>query len=195
MKIRFVLLLLAAVSIALPQVSTVPVINAEAASVAALAALPLPTYIAFGAAYDQQAGFNGFAAAIVPVSNNSGIYEATVGDLYPKANIVSGQKIYTIQASIRQEVHKVIFQDKMNMVLAGVGAGFTFAGSTTASSTTSNSTSASTATGATAALTFTYVRQLSKSWAFLIPVRAVYLANLGWKPIVQCAFTWKPGQK
>jgi len=49
---------------------------------------------------------------------------------------------------------------------------------------------------ASAAVTFTYVRQFSKGWAFMIPIRALYMASLGgWNPIVEVGVVWKPGGK
>jgi hypothetical protein len=42
-------------------------------------------------------------------------------------------------------------------------------------------------------VTFTYVRQLSKTWAVMVPIRALYMPSLGgWNPVIELGLVWKP---
>lgn len=146
--------------------------------------IKLPTYIAGGAAYNQLAGWNLWFSAIVPVANQSGIYESTTTDLFPTKSLVAGKYVYTFQTSIRQGVHKVVHDDGKNTVLIGGDAGVSFSQSSAPAT--------SQSVGLAGSFTATYVRQLSPHWAVIAPVRALYIQNLGWNPVVEFGFVWKP---
>jgi hypothetical protein len=157
------------------------------APVSSIANMTLPAYIAGGGAYNQLAGLNFWASAIVPVSSTAGVYESTTTDLFPVKAVVSGKTAYIFQTSVREGVHKVLHQDPSNMVLFGADAGFSFAQASAAGSATS---------GVSAAVTITYVRQLSPTFALMVPIRALYMPTLGgWNPIVEFGIVWKPGAK
>jgi hypothetical protein len=148
--------------------------------------LKLPAYIAGGGAFNQFAGVNLWGSAIIPVSNSVGLYESTTTDLFPvRVTAANGKIAYIFQASAREGVHKVISNDGKNMTLVGLDAGFSFAQASSVGGVSS---------GVSAAITFTYVRQISKTWALMVPVRALYMPTLGgWNPIVEFGVCWKPG--
>ena len=149
--------------------------------------MTLPAYVAGGGAYNQLAGLNFWASAIVPVSSTAGVYESTTTDLFPVKATVSGKTAYIFQTSVREGVHKVLHQDTSNMILFGADAGFSFAQASAAGSATS---------GVSAAVTLTYVRQLSPTFALMVPIRALYMPTLGgWNPIIEFGIVWKPGAK
>ena len=157
------------------------------AAVSPIANMTLPAYVAGGGAYNQLAGLNFWASAIVPVSSPLGVYESTTTDLFPVKTTVNGKTAYIFTTSVREGVEKVLHEDPSNMVLVGAGAGFSFAQVSAAGSATS---------GVSAAVTITYVRQLSKTFALMIPIRALYMPTLGgWNPIVEFGIVWKTGAK
>lgn len=157
---------------------------ASACAQTPVAAIQLPTYCAIGGAYNQLAGGNLWASAIVPVSNTLGLYESTTADLFPVKTVANGRTAYVFQSSIREGVHKVVHDDGKNMLLIGADGGYAFSQASAA---------AAGASGISASMTLTYVRHLSKSWAVMVPIRALYMSGLGgWNPIVEIGFTWKP---
>ena len=172
-------------STAATTVTTNSATAAAAATTVAVENLQLPTYLAAGAAYDQAVGSNFFFSAIVPVANQSGVYEATTTDLFPSKTVYNGKTVYSLSPAIRQSIHKQLYNDQKNVLLVGGGVGVAFA-QATAPATGSSA-------GVTGEVTVTYVRQLSTHFAFMVPTRAVYLPNVGWYPIVQAAFVFKPG--
>lgn len=196
------LLFLMATASAVGQVSTATT-TAAAATEAALDVVKLPSYIAFGGAYNQitaansghaWSGANAFVGTIFPVANKIGLYDAVVCDLYPLATTVNNATVYLVQTSLREEIHKTLYSSAKNTVMVGLGAGAVFSSATSGTSTTSTTSGASgtATTSFTGAMSFTWVHQLSPHWSLLLPIRMVYLPQ-GWNPIAQIAIAWKPG--
>jgi hypothetical protein len=149
-----------------------------------LANITLPTYVAGGGAFNQLAGVNLWASAIVPISANLGMYESTTADLFPVKVTVAGKSAYVFQSSFREGVHKLLHQDANNAILIGADAGYSFAQASAAGASTS---------GVSAAVTFTYVRQINAHWAVMVPVRSVYVPVFGgWNAILEVGAVWKP---
>jgi hypothetical protein len=159
--------------------------TAAAATAAALNSITLPAYVAGGAAYNQFAGANLWGSAVIPFSQSLGLYESTTADVFPVKTVINGKSGYVFTTSVREGVHRVIHQDSKNMLLLGADAGFSFSQASAAGSATS---------GISGAVTATYVRQLTASLAFMVPVRMLYVSSLGgWNPIVEMGIVWKPG--
>lgn len=145
----------------------------------------LPVYVAAGGAYSQFVGANLWISGIVPLSSSKGLYESTTMDLFPVKTTVGGKTGYILQASFREGIHKVLHQDPNNVVLLGADGGFSFAQASAAGSVKS---------GPSAAVTITYVRQLSDTWAVMVPFRGLYMPG-GWIPVVEIGVVWKPSKQ
>jgi hypothetical protein len=166
--------------------SSVPTPAQVASTLAQVSAVTLPTYVAGGAAYNQLAGYNFWGSAVVPVSNNAGVYESTTADLFPVKAIVNGKTAYIFTTSVREGVHKVMSNNGKFMTLVGADAGYAFASAGTAPSTTATS-------GVSASITITAIWQVTPSFAVMAPIRALYMPTLGgWNPIAEIGFVWKP---
>lgn len=146
----------------------------------------LPTYIAGGGAYNQLAGANLWASAIVPVLNNAGVYESTTIDMFPVKTTVNGRQVYIFTTSIREGFHKLLGNSSptsKNAFTIGADGGYSFTQATSGVST----------FGASASVTITYIRQITKSLSMIFPIRALYMPTLGgWNPILEFGFAWKP---
>jgi hypothetical protein len=140
--------------------------------------IKLPAYVAGGGAYNQFAGVNLWGSAIVPVSDSMGLYESTTADVFPVKATLNGKTGYIFSTSLREGMHKVLSNDGTNMTLLGTDVGGSFAAGSV---------------NLSAAVTFTYVRQLSKTWAVMVPIRALYMPSLGgWNPVIELGLVWKP---
>lgn len=152
----------------------------------------LPTYIAAGASFNQLGTprFNFWLSGIVPISNSIGMYEATTVDLLPieKVDSVTGRKVFTLQSTLREGVHKTLHVDPKNMVMIGGDAGLAFSQSST--------TGASTTVNLSASFAVTYVRQINDHFAVIVSIRGVWVPTIGgtgaWNFIPEVGLTWKP---
>lgn len=182
-----------------------PVPDAKtAASIAALSAITLPTYIAAGGAYNQFAGWNAWASAIVPVSSilpsvkSDTMYESTTADIFPLKSDINGKSGYLLTTSIREGVHRVVIKTPRFTGLLGGDIGYAFTQSATPATPAASlsSTVALPTSGISASVTATGVWQITKSLSAMIPVRFLYMANAGgWNAIVEVGLVWTPGTK
>ncbi|MGD0869087.1 MAG: hypothetical protein ABSB88_06020 [Bryobacteraceae bacterium] len=117
------------------------------------------------------------------------LYGSATTDLVPLKTTVNGKSIYLLSGSARAGEHKVVYQDSKNAVLIGGDVGASFSNSAGGSGVT---------LGVAGSFTLTYVRQLSPHWAVGIPVRMLYMSNVGpngtgaWNPVVEAGIIWKP---
>jgi len=167
----------------------VPPAGADPMAAVTLATIPtitMPTYIALGVAFNQLGTprVNAFFSGIVPVSSQQGVYESTTADIIPvtKTDSVTGRRVYTMSAQLREGVHKTIYTGQRVQFMFGGDVGGSF-------------TSASTGVtiGLAAAVTGTVAYQLSAHWGVMVPIRALYTPSIGgWNFIPQIALVWKP---
>lgn len=184
-----VLMAVLAVAQTAPAQPTATTTTTPAAAATTLANVTLPTYIMGGVSFNQLTGAAGFVSAIIPESNSVGLYGSATTDLVPLKTTVNGKSIYLLSGSARAGEHKVVYQDSKNAVLIGGDVGASFANSAGGSGVT---------LGVAGSFTLTYVRQLSPHWAVGIPVRMLYMSNVGpngtgaWNPVVEAGIIWKP---
>ena len=161
--------------------------SAWAQTIPPVPSLKLPTYIAAGAAFNQLGTprFNLFTSAIVPLSSSVGLYESTTTNLIPVAKIDPATKrtVYTVQAQIRQGLHKTLYTGSNVQALvggdAGLGASAVASGGLTLN--------------LAGSITGTFVYQFNAHWAAIMPVRAIYSASLGgWYLVPEAGIVWKP---
>ncbi len=154
-----------------------------------IANVTLPTYIMGGISFNQLTGAAGFVSSIIPESNSVGLYGSATTDLIPLKTTVNGKSIYLLSGSARAGEHKVLYQDTRNAVLIGGDVGASFSNTSGTSGVT---------LGVAGSFTLTYVRQLSAHWAVGVPIRMLYMSNVGpngagaWNPVVEVGFIWKP---
>jgi hypothetical protein len=181
MKKTIVALTLALSAVALGQTTTTP-----------LAPVTLPTYVMFGASYNQFVGVNAFVEAIVPeTAKAGGFYGSMTADLAAAKITINSKTGYALAPSFRAGEHKVLYDNGKNMLLIGGDLGAAF-----------SAPSSGTLTGVTISVagsfTVTYLRQLSPHFYVGIPVRMLYMSSAGpngvgaWNPVVEGGLVWKP---
>lgn len=154
-----------------------------------LASVTLPTYIMGGVSFNQITGAAGFVSAIIPESNSVGLYGSATTDLLPLKTTVNGKSVYLLSGSARAGEHKVLYQGPKFAFLVGgdVGASFSSAPS-----------SAGLTIGVAGSFTLTPVYQINPHWAVGVPIRMLYMSNVGangagaWNPVVEFGAIWKP---
>jgi hypothetical protein len=137
-------------------------------------ALKLPAIAAAGVTVNQFAGVSFFASAIVPINSAHGMYESSTVDAFPVRATIGNKAGYILATSAREGMHKVLVNDGKNMVTAGADVGASW-GSTT---------------GLAAGFTAAYIRQLGQHWAFMAPVRLIYVPG-GWNPVIECGMVYE----
>ena len=144
--------------------------------------IPLPAAVAAFASFDQlgdpklTAGFS----AIYPLVGSVGVYATTTADVFPKGVIdpTTKKHFYAISASIRQGVHKDLFDvGRFSLLLGGdVGPGFSQAAPS----------------GINVSLSTSFVAtpliQVSPLFSLMFPVRMLYVKDCGWNPVVEAGF-------
>ena len=147
----------------------------------------LPAYIFVGGAFNQYSVPRGNAvfAGIVPVSNQVGIYESTAADIIPvkTTDPATRRTVYVFQSTLREGVHKVVYNSRKLMLLVGGDGGVSF--------TQSPATGGTNVSGA-GSITGTAVYQLSAHWAIGVPVRALWTGQGGWNLVPEAGVVWKP---
>jgi hypothetical protein len=115
------------------------------------------------------------------------MYESTTADVFPMKATLNGKPGYLLTTSIREGMHRVMINTPNFMGLIGADVGYAFAqGATTGMST----------SGISAAFTITGVWKVTKNLSVIMPIRALYLANLGgWNPIAEFGLAYTPGGK
>ena len=152
-------------------------------SATVLAAMPLPTYIAAGGAYNQFAGANAWVSGIYPISNPAGILMSTTVDIFPIKTTAAGKTGYVFTTSARAGVHRFLYRSGKNEILIGADAGYSWAQAVAGTSA---------ASGVSAAVTATYVHHFNATWGAMFPVRMLYMPG-GWNPILEGGIVWTPG--
>lgn len=176
MKKLFAVLAFAAIAFAQTPTTVTPVQS-----------IVLPTYIMGGVAYQQIAGWNGFVSGITPVSNQIGMYGSLTADILPIKTVnAAGQSMYLLNTSMRAGLHKVLFNDGVNMILIGGDYGAAYSPAATVS------------IGPSGSFTVTYVRQINAHWAVGVPIRALWVpattpsGSGGFNPVAEVGIIWKP---
>lgn len=182
-----------------------PVPDAKtAAGIAALSSITLPTYIAAGGAYNQFAGWNAWASAIIPVSTilpsvkSDTMYESTTADIFPIKSVINGKSGYLLTTSIREGMHRAVIKTPRFTGLVGGDIGYAFTQSATPPATPAalSSTVVIPTSGISASITATGVWHITKSLSAMVPVRFLYMANAGgWNAIVEVGLVFTPGTK
>ena len=153
-----------------------------------LANVSLPTYIMAGVSFNQITGAAGFVSAIIPESNGVGLYGSVTTDLVPLKATVSGKSVYLLSGSARAGQHKVLYRGPKFAFLLGADLGASFSGTSPTGVT----------IGIAGSFTVTGVYQISPHWAIAVPVRMLYMANVGpngtgaWNPVTEIGCVWKP---
>src|ERR1035441_5817794 len=152
--------------------------------------VPVPAGILVFGSYNQLGNpqITGGVAAIYPVVGSIGVYGTTTTDVLPKKAIdpTSGRVFYAVSTSVRQGFHKSLISTGKFSFLVGGDLGPSFSQSTT------NAISGSGKTAITVSLstsaTATAILQVSRLFAFAVPVRMLYEAGIGWNPVVEAGF-------
>ncbi len=154
----------------------------------ALANVALPTYVMAGASFNQLTGGAGFVSAIVAESQSVGLYGSVTTDLVPLKTTINGKSIYLLSGSVRAGEHKVLYNGPKNMLLIGGDAGASF----------NNSSSPGISVGIAGSFTLTYIFKFNAHWAAALPIRMLYMSNVGpngsgaWNPVVEVGVVWHP---
>ncbi len=140
----------------------------------------LPSYVAIGAAYNQigTPNWNAFFTAIYPLASPIGMYTSTTTDLIPvrAQDPKTGRQYWAISTGVRQGVHEQILNvnDKFRVLVGGdLGAAF------------SQASPSGTNVNLTGSFTGTVGYQFSKRFGVLMPIRGLYVPQVGWNLILQ----------
>jgi hypothetical protein len=141
----------------------------------------LPTAVSAVAEYNQLSSPQ-FAAGICAmytstVQSSIGMYNSSCADAFPvhATDPTTGKTFYAISASFRQGIHEKLLATGPWVFLLGadVGPGF--------SSTSTSGISLS----ATGSFVFTTVYKVNSFMNIVVPIRALYISNIGWNPVLQ----------
>lgn len=155
-----------------------------------------PTCVLSGVAYNQFAGANGFASAIIPTGQGKMYASATV-DLVPsKYTDAKGRAGYIVGASVRFGTHREMWSDSSGKTRLFLGAdvGPSFAQSPGAGTVAVGGTNV----GFASSFTLTPARMITEHIGIAIPIRALYMSGAGpggaaaWNPVFEFAIIAKP---
>jgi hypothetical protein len=142
-------------------------------------AIPLPAAVSAFGEFNQLGSprFTMGISAIYPVVGSAGIYGTTTADILPQLAVdpATGRKFYAISTSLRQGFHKDIVDTGRASFLLGGDVGPSFSGSTTSGIDINFSSS----------FVATAIYQISPVFSFIVPVRMLYIAGIGWNPIAE----------
>lgn len=145
-------------------------------------AIPLPVAVAAFGEFNQigTPRWSMGVAAIYPVIGSIGVYGTTTADILPKKAVDPATKrsFYAIQTSVRQGFHKDILDTGRLSVLLGGDVGPSFSQAQPSGMNVSFSSS----------LVVTPVVQLTPAFSFIAPVRMLYMAGIGWNPVLEGGF-------
>lgn len=142
----------------------------------------LPAVIGLGISYNPSAGagtnFVPVGFGLYPLSEAAGIYASTAADVLPIKKTIDGKSRWTVQFSMRQGIHKRIYQrDKFVFLLGGAG-GYAIS---QASPTGLNATGAADLTG-------TVVYMFKPKMGIAAPIRGIWVPTVGWDFVPQVSF-------
>jgi len=139
---------------------------------------PMPVGVAAFAEFNQLGNprFTLGVSAIYPVSGQAGVYGTTTADILPRKAVdpATGKSFYAIQSSVRQGFHKDILDTGHLSILLGGDIGPSF-----------SSSGGSVNIDFSTSFVLTPVYQVSKAFSIIAPVRALYVAGVGWNPILE----------
>jgi len=142
-------------------------------------AIPLPVAVAGFASYNQlgEPRITGGVSAIYPIVGSIGMYGSTTAEILPKKAIdpTTKRQFYAVASSIRQGLHKDVFDTGRFSFLVGgdVGPGFSQAQPTGIN------------VSLSASFIATPIYQISPAVSFILPVRMLYITGIGWNPVVE----------
>ena len=130
--------------------------------------------------------WTGGLGGIYPVVGSIGVYGSTMVDFLPKlaTDPATGKPFYALQASARQGFHKSLIATGRVTFLVGADVGPTFSQSTSSVISGQSSIAVSFSTS----VTTTTVVQLTPAISFVVPIRLLYIAPVGWNPIGEAGF-------
>jgi hypothetical protein len=141
-------------------------------------AIPLPTAISAFGEFNQLGSprFTMGLTAMYPVVGSAGVYGTTTADLLPKlaTDPTTGKKFYAISSSLRQGIHKDILDTGRTSFLLGGDIGPNFSES-----------SAGISINFSSSFVATAIYQITPALSFIVPLRMLYIAGVGWNPIAQ----------
>ena len=143
----------------------------------------LPTYVSAGVAFNQSGTpkANIFASAIYPVT--SGVYTSTTADIIPiRLMTAAGKPYYSLQPTVRQGVHKVVYTRAAFTALIGADAGAAFSQASPSGMNVNLATSV-TATG---------IWRIGNSFGVVVPIRGLRTPQSGWNLVPQIGILFKP---
>ncbi|HEX3743245.1 MAG TPA: hypothetical protein VHW09_04935 [Bryobacteraceae bacterium] len=142
-------------------------------------AVPLPVAVSAFGEFNQLGTprFTMGISAIYPVVGSAGVYGTTTADVLPKLSVdpTTGKKFYAIATSLRQGFHKDLLDTGHASFLVGGDVGPSFSQSQ-ASGFNVNFSSSFVATA---------IYQITPVFSFIVPVRMLYVAGVGWNPIAE----------
>ena len=158
-------------------------LTASAQTTPTFPTIPLPAAIAAFGEFNQLGTprFTMGVSAIYPIVGSAGVYATTTADILPKLSVdpTTKKSFYAVSASIRQGVHKDLFDVGRFSFLLGGDVGPSFS-SAQPSGIDINFSTSFIATG---------LYQLTPAVSLIVPVRMMYLGSAGWNPIVEAGFT------
>lgn len=138
-------------------------------------AFPLPSGVSLFGEYNQLGSpkIVGGASALYPVLGQYGVYMTTTALFSPqlKTDPTSGKQFYAVTTAFRQGMHKDILDAGRFSFLLGGDLGPAIG---------NNATGLTVNFSSSVVLTTLY--QLSPAWSLMLPVRGVYVNNVGWNP-------------
>lgn len=157
----------------------------------------LPPLVLAGASFNQFQGWNALLSGVIPESNSVGMYASLTADISAvRYTNASGKSGYLLSPNFRAGQHKTLWRSGRNMLLLGGDLGFALTQPN--QPVTATPTAASVTIGLAGSFTATYVRQINAHFAASLPVRMLWLSNVGpngagaWNPVVEAAFVWIP---
>jgi hypothetical protein len=142
-------------------------------------AIPLPTAVSAFGEFNQLGSprFTMGFTALYAVVGSAGVYGTTTADILPKlaTDPTTGKKFYAISSSLRQGIHKDILDTGRTSILLGGDIGPNF----------SQSPAAGISINFSSSFVATAIYQITPALSFIVPLRMLYIAGVGWNPIAQ----------
>lgn len=142
-------------------------------------AIPIPAGVAGFVEYNQLGSpkIVGGVSALYPVSGAYKLYMTTTALLSPQLKLdpTTNKQFYAVTTSFRQGLHRDMIDVGKWSFLVGGDLGPALG---------SNPSASSLAVNFSSSVVITPVYQLSKSVSLILPLRGVYINNVGWNPEV-----------
>jgi len=145
----------------------------------AFPSVPLPLGVAGFVEYNQLGTPQvvGGVTAIYPVSGQLGLYATTTALLSPQKVIdpTTQRSFYAVTTQLRQGLHKDVLDTGRWSFLIGGDVGPSIGSSATSGLTVNFASS----------IVLTPLYQVSPAVSLILPVRGIYVSNVGWNPVVE----------